>query len=719
LRPDVSPSSLASASVATRLRNRTKARASEPIPGTGQAGPPRGARAAVALAGASTAAAVLAVVSRAKLEAPTPLWILAVAGGVGVLLLAAPAWVALGWRALGGRLHVAHAIRAALARDPAGRSSAGEVLLLVCALGAGIFAGTSLASRFWSYLEPLTFPSLGAVWPLILAVASATVAVTVCFWLMLVWRVVQRSVAGTGVERALHRSWVAVRGPRAGLAALVSLAVAYAILVPDTAWPENSHYALIRSLADGTPIIDRFARETGDAAYFEGHLYSNKAPGLAFLALPLYLVLDWTGVRATLEVQAGGQDAVMKLLSLWVVVVPAGLLLYLVRRLAGRVEPGFGTAAAVTLGLGTLILPYATTLYSHVLSAFLGFAAFSLLWRERNVTPKLGTVLAAGVLAGLAVTTEYPLVLVGVVLGFYAISGTDRLRSGLAYSVGALAGTLPLFLYNRWAFGSFAHLSYADQESHSVGFLGLGVPRPSAGVELLLSSRGLLVCAPVLVAGAVGTVLLYRRGRRAEASVIGAVALVFLAYNSGWLLSIFGGPYEPGPRFLITALPFLAIPLAIAYRRFTAVTLGLAAASATLMTMATATSPPIGDDGDIGLWLALFTAGDFRATVVTPSTDIGWLALLAFLAPIAAALAFTAAATDWSRSSWRGPWPGVAALLVWGVIALLAQVAAEPVAGPSYALGLVCLSLGCALVGLLGATRALAGHDSRQRVIRG
>jgi hypothetical protein len=624
-----------------------------------------------------------------------------------VLLVAAPAWVALGWRAFVGRRQIA---RAAVAGDPAGRSSAGEMVLLVSALGAGIFAGTSLASRFSSYLEPLTFPSLGAGWPLILAVASATVAVTVCFWLMLVWRVVQRSVAGTGVERALHHFWVAVRGPRAGLAALVALAVAYAILVPDTAWPENSHYALIRSLADGTPIIDRFARETGDAAYFEGHLYSNKAPGLAFLALPLYLVLDVTGVRATLEAQAGGQDAVMKLLSLWVVVVPAGLLLYLVRRLAGRVEPGFGTAAAVTLGLGTLVLPYATTLYSHVLSAFLGFAAFSLLWRERNVAPKLGTVLAAGVLAGLAVTTEYPLVLLGVVLGFYAISGTDRLRSGLAYSVGAVAGTLPLFLYNRWAFGSFAHLSYADQEAHSVGFLGLGVPRPSAGVELLLSSRGLLVCAPVLVAGAVGTVLLYRRGRRAEASVIGAVALVFLAYNSGWQLGIFGG-LEPGPRFLITALPFLAIPLAIAYRRFTAVTLGLAAASATLMILATATSPPVGDDGDIGLWLSLFTSGDFRATLLSPTTDLGWLTLLAFLAPIVAALAFTASATDWSRSSWRGPWPGAAALLVWGVIALLAQVAAEPVAGPSYALALVSLSLGCALVGLLGAARALAGRD--------
>jgi hypothetical protein len=41
---------------------------------------------------------------------------------------------------------------------------------------------------------------------------------------------------------------------------------------------------------------------------------------------------------------------------------------------------GYGVVAAVALGLGTLVFPFATRFLSHALSAFLVFAAFALLW---------------------------------------------------------------------------------------------------------------------------------------------------------------------------------------------------------------------------------------------------------------------------------------------------------------------------------------------------
>ena len=47
--------------------------------------------------------------------------------------------------------------------------------------------------------------------------------------------------------------------------------------------------------------------------------------------------------------------------------------------------------------------------------------------------------------------------------------------------------------------------------------------------------------------------LLYRRGRRAEALTIAAVALAFFVYDSGYWLPFGGG--SPGPRFLIPVLP--------------------------------------------------------------------------------------------------------------------------------------------------------------------
>src|SRR6202043_2544230 len=95
------------------------------------------------------------------------------------------------------------------------------------------------------------------------------------------------------------------------------------------------------------------------------------------------------------------------------------------------------------------------------------------------------------------------------------------------------------------------------------GFFGTSAPSPRARVTLLFDSRGLLTLSPVLAMGAVGTVLLYRRGHRAEALTIAGICVCYLGYNSGYYLPFGGG--SAGPRFLITMLPFLAVPLGIAF----------------------------------------------------------------------------------------------------------------------------------------------------------
>ena len=60
------------------------------------------------------------------------------------------------------------------------------------------------------------------------------------------------------------------------------------------------------------------------------------------------------------------------------------------------------------------------------------------------------------------------------------------------------------------------------------------MPDPSVAVQLLLSSRGLLTLAPVLALGIAGTVILYRRGDRAEAAVIAAVGPLALRARNHW-----------------------------------------------------------------------------------------------------------------------------------------------------------------------------------------
>ena len=68
--------------------------------------------------------------------------------------------------------------------------------------------------------------------------------------------------------------------------------------------------------------------------------------------------------------------------------------------------------------------------------------------------------------------------------------------------------------------------------------------------------------------------MMRRDGHRAEANTILAIAAAYFIYNSGYWLPFGGG--TPGPRFLIPALPFVALGLPYTYRRLPALTLGLA-----------------------------------------------------------------------------------------------------------------------------------------------
>src|ERR671937_1359706 len=91
---------------------------------------------------------------------------------------------------------------------------------------------------------------------------------------------------------------------RAGLLAVLSLGIAWGLVMHAMGWTQLSQYAQVRALAAGTSRIDRWHWETKDKAWIHGHFYSVKAPGLAALTLPPYLSLDAAGGRTV-----GGQAA--------------------------------------------------------------------------------------------------------------------------------------------------------------------------------------------------------------------------------------------------------------------------------------------------------------------------------------------------------------------------------------------------------------------------
>lgn len=437
------------------------------------------------------------------------------------------------------------------------------------------------------------------------------------------------------------------RRRRLELLAIVAVSLAAGLLQHPPGDNQTAHLALVKALFDGTPRIDRYADETADDSFIDGHYYTAKAPGLALFTEPWYATLRLLHLDVANPAADKGAPAAfleMPRSAIWQVgiagaTLPVLVLMLLVRWAAERRAPGYGGLTAVLGGAGTLLQPFSSLFFAHALAATLGFAAFCVLARERErdaPSPLLTT--AAGLAAGLAIVVEFPTAIVALVLAALVLAGADRLRRGAAFALGLVVGVLPLLAFNLWAFGSATTLSYTNAVitpgasghdvlgANSKGFFGVEVPRLHAAVELLLTDHGLLVVTPVVVFAALGTVLAWRLPGRAEAVACAAICALFLVYNAGYYLP-FGG-WGPGPRFLVAATPFSLVLVAYALARYPLPVTAVGLCSVASMALANATAPIVSEDRGLGFWLGRLHAGDVEQTVLTRlGVDDRWLAI--------------------------------------------------------------------------------------------
>ena len=505
-----------------------------------------------------------------------------------------------------------------------------------------------------------------------------------------------------------------------GLLAIATLGAAAALIQQEPGPSAVSHFALVKALSHGTAVIGPGV--TIDSSYIGGKYYANKAPGLAFAVLPAYLALRQAGLQSPPASFTEYRGRLWQV-TLFGALLPALGLMVLMLVAVDRVTPGYGALTAVLLGAGTLLLPFSTLLFGHMLSAMLGFAAFVVLLLERQRGPSLWHSGLAGLLAALAVVVEYPLGIVVVVLAAYVASGPKPLPRLGAYAAGCLIGIVPLAAYNQWAFGSIRTLSYSNVittpsgsgpptlgSGNSTGFYGVNLPDPRVALSLLLSEKGLAVVAPLCIVALLGLPSLWRSGRRAETLVCAAVPTLFLAYNASYYIP-FGGQ-GPGPRFLVPALPFLALPLGAALRRHLAPVLVLGLLSVGVMAAATATNPLTGEEHSIGDWAGRLARGE---VVSTPLWGDGLVALVPAALLLVASLVLAVASLPPGRGALRLGLLAALVVPVWAVTALAAPRLLPADAGHGTApgtLAVLCLvsavAIALALVGRRGPAMAVA-----------
>src|SRR5215471_10500503 len=348
-------------------------------------------------------------------------------------------------------------------------------------------------------------------------------------------------------------------------------------------WNQNSRFDLLRAILERhTLTIDAYHENTGDKAHFQGHYYSDKAPGLVFLAVPF-----GAGVRAGMRAvgvdpdSARGEYALSWLVNGWAVAVPTSLaavcLFFLLLRFG--VDARGAAFATIVMAVGTPLMAYASLFWAHALVGaclLFAFAATLKLAEASSAPGEFGWALTAGLAAGWATVTEYPAAPASAVLAVWALiqawghGKAARLRVLAGVGAGAGVCALVLFAYLHAAFGGFRpSYSYYDPNSFSFmqqqGYMGLTYPYLDRILKLLFGcSRGLLFASPVMITSAAGLWWL-REKFRWPALAAAAIVVYYLLFNASFYWWKAGLTF--GPRYAGASIPLLCLGLGVCWSR--------------------------------------------------------------------------------------------------------------------------------------------------------
>jgi hypothetical protein len=354
----------------------------------------------------------------------------------------------------------------------------------------------------------------------------------------------------------------------------------YAYFYGGAGWNQNSRFDLVRAIVEqGTLRIDAYHENTGDKAFANGHYYSDKAPGLALLAVPI------AGLTRPL-LRVAGQDPssprglldLAYCLTVFTVALPmaaaCACLFWIALQLGSSISAS--VFAALALGLATPMWAYSTLLWGHALAGACLVFAFACALRLHGNRSRGGDLfwgLALGLTAGWATVTEYPsapasAMVAGLALALVWNSGPPRRwRVGGSIAAGASICIVVLMAYQYAAFGSVFHPSYSYYPAGAFywmkhGYLGLTYPRIDVALKLLFSCRrGLLFSGPAVLAAPFGLRLLWKQPPTHAAAVTAvAIAAYYFLFHASF--SSWPAGWSYGPRYMSPGIPFLCLGLA-------------------------------------------------------------------------------------------------------------------------------------------------------------
>jgi hypothetical protein len=376
----------------------------------------------------------------------------------------------------------------------------------------------------------------------------------------------------------------------------------YAYFYPGAGHNEAARFDSIRAVLDEHRlIVDTFSYNSADLIRVNDHYYSSKAPGLSMLGLPAFAVLDFVSrpLPITPELR---YHLICYLTGVFTVGLLSALMCVLIFRylkMSWAATEMQAVLVALSISLGTIVFPFSTIFFSHVVAASLGFLGFCLVEKIsiQSRARALTSVLAAGFILGFNVCVEYPAAIITAFVGCYAAIRFYQIKRPqwiVLFGLSLILGLMFLPIYNKVSFGDPFFLSYEAYKSatnttfkaQSVGLFGVRYDFLNLGFLKLffanlvritvLPLRGLFYLNPILLLVPAGFFYAFRSRARLDAQGVKADILLslaifvsFLGMNAAYGDSIvyWGGGASFGPRHVIPALPFLCVPLLFALRQ--------------------------------------------------------------------------------------------------------------------------------------------------------
>jgi hypothetical protein len=332
-------------------------------------------------------------------------------------------------------------------------------------------------------------------------------------------------------------------------------------------------------IADGSLTIDKYRLHTPDMAFFDGHYYSDKAPGLSLMAAPfvaLFMGAAQLAGTAAVPVRDGQftdfammASHVATAASSSLAVALTASVLFLLARWAA-LSRGAALFGALVYGLASPAFGWATMFLGHAVTGACLFIAFALIMQ----TERSGRLVLRGVAIGAILTwgcvVEYTTGLAAAIVGLFGVSRLARMPAqasvpaAIGVAIGAMIALAPLLAYNQAAFGNPLTIGYqyvVGFDQMKQGTMGLGLPKAKIAWELLFGSfRGILWLSPVLVLLPLAWCASARRFPADVVVVLIAVPVAYYLVNSGYF--DWSGGASTGPRHLVPALAFAGFAFA-------------------------------------------------------------------------------------------------------------------------------------------------------------